>query len=103
VRSLFSTRVKQHDHKGEQDHDGARVDDDLGGCEEFGSEEQVEDGKRAHNNDERERGIDGVALEEEIQCSSHAQTAKDEEQNQMHFAHSTTRNNEGVQDTEGRL
>jgi hypothetical protein len=44
-----------------------------------------------------------VALKKEIDRPRHAQAAKDEEQNQMHFAHSTTRNNEKVQYTEGRL
>ena len=84
VSTLFPARVEEHDDKGEEDHDGAGIDDDLGGGEEFGSEEQVEHGERAHDDDEREGAVDGMALEQEVQRTRYTQPRENDEESQMH-------------------
>ena len=75
--SSMMTKTKKH-------HDGAGVDDDLGGGEELGPERPVEDGQRHHDDDQREGAVDGVALQEEVECSCDGQRAKDDEECQLH-------------------
>ena len=71
------TKTKKH-------HDGAGVDDDLGGGEELCAQRPVEDGERHHDDDQRESAVDGMALQEEIQCSCDGQRAKDDEECELH-------------------
>ena len=84
VGALFLPGIEQHDDEGKQHHDGAGIDDDLGGGQKLGAQQQVEHGQRAHHHDQRERAVDGVALEQEVQCSRHTEAAKNDEQNQIH-------------------
>src|SRR5208282_412076 len=44
---FFFAGVEQHDDEDEQHHDGAGVDDDLDDGDEFGAEQQVDEGQRA--------------------------------------------------------
>ena len=80
----FAAGIEQHDDEGEEHHDGARVDDDLGDGEELRAEKQVENGERSHDDDERERAVNGMGLQQEIDGSSEAESGKQEEQDQMH-------------------
>ena len=82
--ALFFAGVEQHDDEDEEHHDGAGVDDDLGGGEELRAERPVEDGERHHDDDQRQRGVDGVALQEEVECSCDRQCAEDDEECQLH-------------------
>ena len=82
--ALFAAGIEQHDHEGEEHHDGAGVDDDLSDGEELRAEEQVEDGEGSHDDDEREGAVDGMGLQQEIDGSSEAESGKKEEQDQMH-------------------
>ena len=82
--ALFAAGVEQHDDEGEEDHDGAGVDDDLRDGEELRAEKQVEDGERGHDDDQRKCAVDGMGLQQEIDGSREAESGKEEEQNQVH-------------------
>src|SRR3984957_12296066 len=82
--ALFAAGVEEHDDEDEQHHDRAGVDDDLGDGEELRAEKQVEDGEGGHNDDERERAVNGMGLHQEIDGSREAKSGKKEEQDQMH-------------------
>ena len=84
VVRLFFAGVEQHDDEDEQDHDGAGVDDDLGGGEELGAERPVEDRERHHDDDEGQGAVNGVALQQEIECRADGEQAKDEEEGELH-------------------
>jgi hypothetical protein len=84
VGSLFFAGVEQHDDEDEEDHDGAGVHDDLGGGEELGPKRPVEDGEGHHDDDQRESAVDGVTLQEEVECSCYGQRAKDDKESQLH-------------------
>jgi len=77
--ALLFAGIQQHDDEGEQHHDGARVDDDLRGGEELGSEQQIEDGQRGHDDDQRERAVDRMPLQQQIQRAGDAQCSEDKE------------------------
>src|SRR6185312_4128522 len=81
---LFFAGVEQHDDEDEEDHDGAGVDDDLGGGEELGAERPVEDRERHHDDNERECAVDGMALEEQIQCACYGDYPEDDEERKLH-------------------
>ena len=68
----------------EEDHDGAGVDDDLGGGKELRAEREVEDGQRHHDHDERKRAVDGVALQQQVDCACGGKHAEDDEEGQLH-------------------
>ncbi len=82
--ALFAAGVEQHDDEGEQDHDGAGVDDDLSDGEELRAEQEVKHGQRGHDDDERESAVDGMGLQQEIDGSREAESGKEEEQDQVH-------------------
>ena len=84
VGALFFARVQQHDDEDEQHHDGAGVDDDLGGGEELRAERPVEDRERHHHHDQRQRAVDGMALEEQIERSGDGQHSEDDEEGKLH-------------------
>ena len=90
LRALFFAGVQQHDDEDEQHHDGAGVHDDLHGGDELRAQQQVQYRERAHHHDQRQRAVDGMPLQQQIQCSRHAQPAKDDKQNQMHVRQSFT-------------
>ena len=58
--------------EGEQDHDGAGVDDDLSGGEELRAERPIEDGERHHDDDERERAVDGARWSSRLRVATSA-------------------------------
>src|SRR5580698_8333590 len=72
--ALFAAGVEQHDDEYEQHHHRAGVDDDLGDGEEFRAEEEIEDGERGHDDDERERAVNGMGLHQEIDGSREAES-----------------------------
>ena len=80
VGFLFYAYVQEHDYEGEEDHDGAGVDDDLGGGEELRAEEEIEDGKRTHDHDQREGAVDRVSLEQEVDRSRQTECREDQEE-----------------------
>ena len=82
--ALFAAGVEQHDDEGEEDHDSAGVDDDLGDGEELRAEQEVEHGERGHDHDQREGAVDGMGLQQEIDGSSEAESGKEEKQDQVH-------------------
>ncbi len=86
VGSLFFACVKQHDDEDEEHHDCPGVDDDLCGGEKFGSERPVKDGQRHHDHDQRERRVDGMPLQQEVNGSCDGEQTKDDEQCQLHDA-----------------
>ena len=45
--AFFAAGIQQHDHEGEEHHDGAGVDDDLRGGEELRAQQQIEHRQRA--------------------------------------------------------
>ena len=103
VGALFLAGIEQHDDEGEEHHDGAGVDDDLGGGEELGAEQQVEHRQRTHHDDQRERAVDRVALEKEVQGSRHAKTAEDEEEKQVHASVRSSKTLKGTKESSIRL
>ncbi len=82
--ALFAAGVEQHDDEDEQHHDRAGVDDDLGDGEKLRAEQQVEDGQRGHDHDQRKGAVNGMGLHQEIDGSREAESGKKEEQDQMH-------------------
>src|SRR5271165_4478505 len=61
--ALFLPGIEQHDDEGEQDHDGAGIDNYLGGGQKLRAQEKVQHGQRAHDHNQRESAVDRVALE----------------------------------------
>jgi len=64
--ALLFDGVEEHNDDDRQDHVGSRVDDELGGDEELGTERSVEDGERHHGDDQREGAVDGVAVQQQV-------------------------------------
>src|SRR5580692_10602692 len=52
VGTFFHSGIEQHDDKRKQNHDGAGIDDDLGGGQELRTQQEVEHGQRAHHHNE---------------------------------------------------
>ena len=84
--ALFAAGVEQHDDEGEEDHDGAGVNDDLRDGEKLRAEQQVEHGQRGHDHDQREGAVDGMGLQQEIDGSGETESGKKEKQDQVHRA-----------------
>ena len=84
VGAFFLSGIEQHDDEGKQNHDGAGIDDDLGGRQELRAQQEVEHGQRAHHHNQREGAVDGVALEQKVQGSCYTKAAKEDEENQIH-------------------
>ena len=81
---FFFAGVEQHDDEDEEDHDGTGVDDDLGGGEELSTERPVKDGERHHDDDERQGGVDGVLLQEEVESPCDGERGEDDEEGELH-------------------
>ena len=74
--ALFATRVEQHDSEDEQHHDGTGIDDDLRSGQKLCAQQQVEDGQRGHHHNQRQGAVDGMALEQEVDGPSQAESGK---------------------------
>src|SRR4029077_20461393 len=82
--------VQQHNDKDEQNHDGAGIDDDLYRGDELSAQQQIKQRQRTHHYDERERGDEGIFLEQQVQSARHTDTREDDEQQRMDHLFSWT-------------
>src|SRR5229473_5591925 len=82
IGALFDAGIEQHDDEDEQHHDGAAIDDDLHRGHKFRAHQQVETGERDHNHDERERAVNRMALEDQVNCADDAHGREHKENNQ---------------------
>src|ERR1700688_4987640 len=87
IGALFDSGIQQHDYEDEQHHDGAAIDDDLHRRDEFRAHQKIETGERDHDHDERERAVNGMALEDKTNRANYTHGREDEENNQrrVHF------------------
>jgi len=66
------TKTKQH-------HDRAAVNDDLHGGDEFRSLEQVKARERNHDDDQRQRAVNRVTLQDQADRSRHCHSRQNQE------------------------
>ena len=99
---FFASRVEQHDHKGEEHHDGAGVDDNLRSGQELSAKQEVKHGQRSHDHNQREGTADGMALKQEVDGSSKAESGKDDKENQVHRSVLDERGPQKSRPVEGR-
>ena len=82
IRALFLASVQKHDHEDEQHHDRAAVHNDLHGRDKFRAHEQVEARECHHHDDERERAVNRVLLQNQADRAKNGKGGKHEEDNQ---------------------
>src|SRR5581483_12494151 len=58
---LIGLQIEQHEHAQVQDENGARIDDDLDGKQEFGVQKHEQPGDMQQQREERQTAMDGVA------------------------------------------
>src|ERR1700722_16475068 len=81
---LLLTGVQQHDDEDEQHHDGAGVDDQLRGGDEFSAKQEIESGERSHDANQREGARNGVRLYHYVDAADHGDRGKEQEENRVH-------------------
>src|SRR4051812_34086553 len=62
-----SVRVEQHDHENKEDHDGARIYENLKGRHQMGIENRVNAGEREKHHDEAEGARNRIAVKDHNQ------------------------------------
>ena len=72
----------QHQHEEEQHQDGAGVDDDLHGEEERRVQDGVQHGEADHHDGEQQRGVHGLADEQDAERGHHHDRGEDPEGHQ---------------------
>ncbi len=81
---LFFAGIEQHDDEDEKHHDGAGVDDHLHDGDELGAEQQVDESQRAHDDNERERAVDGLPLNQQIDRATYTERREKQKEKEMH-------------------
>ena len=54
------------------------------GREKFRAQRPIDDGKRHHDDDERECGVDGMSLEQKVQRTQHTEHREDDKKRELH-------------------
>src|SRR5258708_5821232 len=78
--SFFFSGVEKHDHKDEEHHDRAGVNNHLDGGHKLRAQQQVDQRQRHHHHHQRKSAVDRVALYEQVDRPCHTDQAEDDEQ-----------------------
>ena len=79
---LFLAGVQQHDDEDEKNHDGTAIHDDLNGGNELGTHQKVKTRQRDHDDDQRERAVNRMALQNQADRGSDRNASENEENRQ---------------------
>src|SRR6185437_8855028 len=77
---LFHAGVQQHDDEDEEHHHRAGIDDDLHSRHEFRAEQQEQQRQCAHYDNQRQRAVNRMALQQEVQSSRDTDHTEDDKQ-----------------------
>src|SRR5881397_2694322 len=81
VGTIFVRRqIQQHDDEYKQNHDGARVHDDLNHCKEVSAKQDKQTGHRGEHENQRECAVEHVLLREHVDGCSGGECRKEEKQ-----------------------
>src|SRR5205823_12603630 len=79
---FFHDVIQQNNHKDEQHHDRAAIDNDLHGRNELRTHQQIESSERHHHHDQRKRTVNRMLLQNQVDCSDYGERGQDEENKQ---------------------